>query len=71
VPEVCIYFEYKLYRGNRTFKYNSQHFDAFRSPNYPALAEAGVTITYHPSAIRQPGKGKLKLLDNLKMTSLF
>jgi L-asparaginase len=66
VPEVCIYFEYKLYRGNRTFKYNSQHFDAFRSPNYPALAEAGVTITYHPSAIRQPGKGKLKLLDNLE-----
>lgn len=66
VPEVCIYFEYKLYRGNRTFKYNSQHFDAFRSPNYPALAEAGVTITYHPSAIRLPGKGKLQLQDNLE-----
>ncbi len=66
VPEVCIYFEYKLYRGNRTFKYNSQHFDAFRSPNYPPLAEAGVTITYHPSAIRKPGKGKLELLPALE-----
>lgn len=31
VQEVCIYFEYKLYRGNRTFKYNSEHFDAFKS----------------------------------------
>src|SRR3954466_11948504 len=47
VTEVCVYFEYKLYRGNRTFKYNSQHFDAFRSPNYPALAEAGVNIHYN------------------------
>ena len=46
VPEVCIYFEYKLYRANRTFKYNSAHFDAFRSPNYPVLAEAGVSISY-------------------------
>src|SRR3954470_8030004 len=36
ITEVCIYFEYKLYRGNRTFKYNSEHFDAFKSPNYPA-----------------------------------
>jgi len=66
VPEVCIYFEYKLYRGNRTFKYNSQHFDAFRSPNYPALAEAGVSITYHPTAIRQPGKGKLEVALELE-----
>lgn len=61
VPEVCIYFEYKLYRGNRTFKYNSQHFDAFRSPNYPVLAEAGVDISYHHHAIRKAGTGKLKI----------
>jgi L-asparaginase len=67
VSEVCIYFEYKLYRGNRTFKYNSAHFDAFRSPNYPALAEAGVTIHYNKSALLKPGKGSLKIhtaLDN-------
>lgn len=66
VPEVCIYFEYKLYRGNRTFKYNSQHFDAFRSPNYPPLAEAGVTIAYNQSAIRKPGSGKLKIASSLE-----
>ncbi|MGE0568817.1 MAG: asparaginase, partial [Bacteroidia bacterium] len=38
VREVCIYFEYKLFRGNRTYKYNSEHFDAFESPNYLTLA---------------------------------
>lgn len=67
VTEVCIYFEYKLYRGNRTFKYNSQHFDAFKSPNYPELAEAGVTINYNHNALRKPSKKKLKVhtaLDN-------
>jgi L-asparaginase len=46
VPEVAIYFEYKLLRGNRTHKFSSQHFDAFRSPNYPALAEAGVNVQF-------------------------
>jgi L-asparaginase len=67
VNEVCIYFEYKLYRGNRTFKYNSLHFDAFKSPNYPPLAEAGVNISYHKSALRKPSNKKLKVhhkLDN-------
>jgi L-asparaginase len=67
VPEVSIYFEYKLYRGNRTFKYNSQHFDAFRSPNYPALAEAGVDIKYDLNAIQKASTKKLKIhtqLDN-------
>lgn len=51
VNEVCIYFEYKLYRGNRTYKYNSAHFDAFKSPNYPELAEAGVHIQYNSNAL--------------------
>jgi L-asparaginase len=46
VKEVCIYFEYKLHRGNRTIKFSANHFDAFHSPNYPCLAEAGVTIEY-------------------------
>lgn len=44
IPEVCIYFEDRLYRGNRTHKFNSENFDAFISPNFPALAEAGVKI---------------------------
>lgn len=51
VPEVCIYFEYKLYRANRTFKYSANHFNAYQSPNYPYLAEAGVNIVYNPNAI--------------------
>ncbi len=61
VNEVCIYFEYKLYRGNRTFKYNSSHFDAFKSPNYPALAEAGVDISYNKNALLKPTKKALKI----------
>ena len=67
VNEVCIYFEYKLYRGNRTFKYNSSHFDAFKSPNYPALAEAGVNIQYNKSALLKPTTKALKVhthMDN-------
>ncbi len=51
VPEVCVYFEYKLYRGNRTYKQSAEHFEAFASPNYPTLAEAGVHIRYFPNAI--------------------
>jgi len=44
IKEVCLYFEYKLYRGNRTTKMNSEHFEAFDSPNYPDLAESGVHL---------------------------
>jgi L-asparaginase len=67
VPEVAIYFEYELYRGNRTLKYNAEHFDAFKSPNYPVLAEAGVNINYNFNAIAHPSAKKLtvhKELDN-------
>ncbi|MFN4299243.1 MAG: asparaginase [Thermaurantimonas sp.] len=44
VREVCIYFEYKLYRGNRTYKHSSESFKAYKSPNYPLLGEAGLEI---------------------------
>ena len=44
VQEVCLYFEYKLYRGNRTTKINAEHFKAFTSPNYPFLIESGVHL---------------------------
>lgn len=54
VPEVCIYFENRLYRGNRTTKYNAEDFRAFRSANYPVLAEIGVHIKYNTSYIRYP-----------------
>jgi len=46
VQEVAIYFEYSLYRGNRTTKVSANHFEAFKSPNYPPLAIAGVNIDY-------------------------
>lgn len=51
VPEVAIYFEYALYRGNRTTKVSAENFEAFQSPNYPLLAEAGVHIKYNKFAI--------------------
>ena len=54
VPEVCIYFESHLYRGNRTTKYNAENFRAFRSANFPVLAEAGIHIKYNTTLIRYP-----------------
>jgi L-asparaginase len=45
ISEVCLYFEYKLYRGNRTTKINAEHFNAFTSPNYTHLVESGVHLT--------------------------
>lgn len=53
VPEVCIYFQTELLRGNRTTKKNSEYFDAFKSENYPALAEAGINIRYNTPFIRK------------------
>lgn len=54
VPEVCICFGSKLMRGNRTVKVNAEAFKAFRSPNYPVLAEAGISIRYNSEYIRKP-----------------
>jgi L-asparaginase len=67
VPEVAIYFENQLMRGNRTIKYNAEHFEAFRSPNYPLLAQVGVYINYRKNYIRKPNFKNLKYkpeLDN-------
>lgn len=54
VPEVCIFFENHLMRGNRTSKINAENFNAFRSFNYPPLAKAGIHIKYEPSRILKP-----------------
>ncbi len=68
VPEVCIYFENFLYRGNRTSKRNAEHFNAFSSENYPPLAEAGIHIKYNYSAIHYPDHRKiLRVHCNLDM----
>jgi L-asparaginase len=65
VSEVCIYFEYQLYRGNRTHKFNAEHFQAFQSANYPVLAEAGVHLKYNHSALRPASTKKLKVHTKL------
>lgn len=53
VPEVCVFFGQHLFRGNRCTKSNSEHFNAFSSYNYPALAKTGININYNPGSIRQ------------------
>lgn len=57
VPEVCIFFEDNLFRGNRTTKKNAEHFSAFNSYNYPPLAKAGVHIKFFRSYIHYPSPG--------------
>lgn len=68
VPEVCVFFENELFRGNRTTKVNADNFNAFRSYNYPSLAHAGIHIKYDYAQIYRPNTRKpLKthyLLDN-------
>ncbi len=53
VPEVCIFFENQLLRGNRTTKINAENFNAFRSYNYPPLAVTGIRIKYEYDRIRK------------------
>ena len=67
VPEVCIYFNSKLLRGNRCTKINSEGFTAFDSANYPPLAEAGISIRYNTAAIHYPAPelGGLKVHTSL------
>lgn len=76
VPEVCIYFENKLMRGNRTIKKNAEYFDAFDSPNYPYLAQAGVTINYNRRAIKYSDYQKVPVVrtnlnTNVVIVKLF
>jgi len=47
IQEVAVYFDYKLFRGNRCTKVSAEHFEAFKSPNYAELASAGVNIIYN------------------------
>jgi L-asparaginase len=59
VPEVCIYFDSLLFRGNRTSKIDSQQFRAFDSKNYPPLAKAGVEISYFDERIIKPNNSSI------------
>lgn len=76
VPEVCIYFDYELLRGNRSKKVESLRFDAFDSGNYPPLAYAGVKIDYNFSVINNPPQAdelrlRAKFDDNISILKLF
>jgi L-asparaginase len=62
VPEVCVYFNSRLFRGNRISKRHADDFSAFSSVNYPPLAIAGVEIKYFQENIfHSPNKGILKV----------
>ena len=68
INEVCLYFEYQLYRANRTTKINAEHFEAFASLNYPALAESGVHLkVYNDNLFKNKSRKTLRVhkqLDN-------
>jgi L-asparaginase len=76
ITEVCLYFEYKLHRGNRTTKINAEHFNAFASPNYPPLAESGVHLKISPDLL-SPKNGTKKFTvhkfmdDNVAIIKMF
>ena len=62
ISEVCLYFEYKLYRANRTTKINAEQFEAFASLNYPPLAESGVHLHFHADLLFKPTNKDAKLI---------
>lgn len=60
IQEVAVYFEYSLYRGNRSSKVSANQFEAFKSPNFPRLAVAGVTIDYNSDDLFRTEKSQLE-----------
>lgn len=76
IQEVCLYFEYKLYRGNRTTKISAEHFNAFTSPNFPELAESGVHLRINSEALKttpteQAFSVNTNFDDNVAILKLF
>jgi len=76
VPEVGIYFNGHLMRGNRTTKQSAEEFNAFESFNYPHLVDAGVNMTYHEDRMLKPDFNKpmkphFRLDNNVIIFSLF
>jgi L-asparaginase len=65
VTEVAVYFDYKLLRGNRCTKDSAEHFEAFRSPNYPELASAGVHLQYFEDEMYRPSESKFSYLTEV------
>lgn len=76
ISEVCLYFEYRLYRANRTTKMNAENFEAFSSPNYPDLAMSGVHLVVNDSVLYRPNRRKKlkvhKILEsNIMVVKMF
>lgn len=76
IAEVCLYFEYKLYRANRTTKINAEQFEAFTSMNYPPLAESGVHLNFNEYYIHKPDFNKelvvrKNLVNDIAILKLF
>ncbi|MDV7186174.1 asparaginase [Lutibacter sp. TH_r2] len=76
ITEVCLYFEYKLYRANRTTKINAEHFEAFSSPNCMPLAESGVHLKFNKQLIKTNSSQnnfqvRKKLCDDIVILKLF
>lgn len=76
IQEVCLYFEYKLYRGNRTTKINSEHFNAFSSPNYQPLVVSGVHLKINKELFLARSKTNKLLVhkeldDNVVIVKMF
>lgn len=75
IPEVCIFFEDRLYRGNRTTKINAEYFEAFYSGNYPSLAKVGINISYKKNLFLESPKGEFKaykkLNDNVVIIKIY
>lgn len=75
LPEVCICFDSKIFRGNRSKKYNAETLEAFYSMNYPSLAEAGVSIKYKHAYILPHPAGELivhkKMDPNIAILKIF
>jgi L-asparaginase len=66
IPEVAVFFQNTLFRGNRTIKHNAEEFKAFQSFNYPYLAESGVHLKYNYQAIGDfSSSGQLIVHKNL------
>lgn len=62
IQEVGLYFEYKLYRANRTTKINAEQFEAFASMNYPPLAESGVHLNFNYPLLLKPKENQNNLV---------
>jgi len=64
IREVAVYFDYKLFRGNRSMKASAEHFEAFKSPNYQELGEAGVQIRYNTTKFYRTKEAEFSLNTN-------